>query len=65
MEERKWADLYPTSLMQSSTKSNLFNYLIGGIIMLKGIVKVVIALVALGTGVELGRRGLGDLKGQK
>ena len=51
--------------MQSSTKSNLFNYLIGGIIMLKGIVKVVIALVALGAGVELGRRGLGDLKGQK
>lgn len=33
--------------------------------MLKGIVKVVIALVALGTGVELGIRGLGDLKGQK
>ena len=65
MEERKWADLYPTSLMQSSTKSNLFNYLIGGIIMLKGIVKVVIALVVLGTSVELGRRGLGDLKGQK
>ena len=65
MEERKWADLYPTSLMQSSTKSNLFNYLNGGIIMLKGIVKVVIAIVALGAGVELGRRGLGDLKGQK
>ena len=65
MEERKWADLYPTSLMQSSTKSNLFNYLIGGIIMLKGIVKVLIALVALGTGVELGRRGVIDLKGQK
>jgi hypothetical protein len=33
--------------------------------MLKGIVKIVIALVVLGTGVELGRRGLGDLKGQK
>lgn len=33
--------------------------------MLKGIVKVVIALVALGTGVELGRRGLIDLKGKK
>jgi hypothetical protein len=33
--------------------------------MLKGIVKVVIALVVLGTRVELGRRGLGDLKGQK
>ena len=33
--------------------------------MLKGIVKVVIALVALGTSVELARRGLGDLKGQK
>jgi hypothetical protein len=33
--------------------------------MLKGIVKVVIALVVLGTGVELGRRGLGNLKGQK
>jgi hypothetical protein len=33
--------------------------------MLKGIVKVVIALVVLGTGVELGRRGLGDLTGQK
>lgn len=30
--------------------------------MLKGIVKVVIALVVLGTSVELGRRGLGDLQ---
>ena len=43
----------------------MFNYLNGGTTMLKGIVKVVIALVALGTGVELGRRGLIDLKGKK
>lgn len=28
----------------------------------KGVVKVVIALVALGTGVELGRREVGDIK---
>lgn len=29
---------------------------------LKGVVKVAIALIALGTGVELGKRGLGDFK---
>lgn len=33
--------------------------------MLKGLVKVVISLVALGTGVELGRRGLSDIKTKK
>jgi hypothetical protein len=30
--------------------------------MVKGIIKVVIALIALGTGVELGRRGLTDIQ---
>ena len=29
---------------------------------IKGVVKVAIALIALGTGVELGKRGLGDFK---
>lgn len=28
---------------------------------LKGVVKVVLALIALGTGAELGKRGLSDL----
>ena len=30
--------------------------------MVKGIIKVVIALIALGTGLELGRRGLADIQ---
>jgi hypothetical protein len=29
---------------------------------IKGVVKVAIALIALGTGVELGKRGLADCK---
>ncbi len=29
---------------------------------IKGVVKVAIALIALGTGVELGKRGVGDIK---
>ena len=67
MVERNWEAISPTLLTQSLIKVKDFQVtcltiLIRRKIMVKGIIKVVIALIALGTGVELGRRGLADIQ---
>ena len=67
MVERNWEAISPTLLTQSLIKVKVFQVrcltiLIRRKIMVKGIIKVVIALIALGTGVELGRRGLADIQ---
>ena len=67
MVERNWEAIFPTLLTQSLIKVKVFQVtcltiLIRRKIMVKGIIKVVIALIALGTGVELGRRGLADIQ---
>ena len=67
MVERNWEAISPTLLTQSLIKVKVFQVtcltiLIRRKIMVKGIIKVVIALIALGTGVELGRRGFADIQ---
>ena len=70
MVERNWEAISPTLLTQSLIKVKVFQVrcltiLIRRKIMVKGIIKVVIALIALGTGVELGRRGLADIQNKQ